>query len=1033
MKNNRSNKNIEKKDSNTFMRFLKNIWENIKEFGTKIGHFFKKTWNAIFQKDKIADEKTIKTAAQQQKNAAPLDGQTQIFDTSLLPEKGPAGSEKATALQKGQKKKKGKSTNVFVPRKKGHSFVLGTIVSTAKVIGLALILVIAAGIGAVFGVANAYLGTTPELDLNAIDTNILTSFVYDTNGEEITTLASTENREYVTLDEIPLSLQQAVVAVEDIRFYHHSGVDLKGLMGALLSNFSSERTSGGSTITQQLVKNKLLTNEKSYKRKIQEAKLALDLEKIYTKDQILEAYLNSMPLGGQIYGVQVAAKDYFGKEDLSTLTLRECACLAGITQNPWYYNPRLVYYNQTEDLQKKQTRIEAFEKRIDHVLYRMYVAGYISQEEYDYALQDTLRIEEKSYSAVVYPMPHAVEAAISDVVQHMIKQEGLENTLTNRAAMENKLRTGGYHIYTTIDPEIQNIVQDTISTFTGYPRTRNSAHSEIIENVNGVETSIPQPQVASVVIENGTGKIRAVVGSRDVPTIKKSFNRATQSAISIGSSMKPLGTYGPAFDLGYGSGTAVANIAAPIPGWQSASGYPSRSAGTATGPISIKGAIVSSYNIAAAQTIMRCVGNTDISYQYLLKLGADPNVFKNTPAALSLGASGLSPMVAAAGYTCFANEGMYIEPLLFTEVIDSFGNTLLSADGDAEKGIEGIRERYQLYKPSTAFMIIDALTEAVRSGTGRRARLSGFTTAGKTGTTQENRGVFFAGLTGHYTSTVWVGHDANERLQDGIAASSGAAPVWKLYMQKIHEAKGLEDKPILEGSADDYGVTTGGVCAFSGKGVGSNCAKTTSGYFPKEGAQINGTCDVCVSAEVCSVSGALFGVYCPEDCRETRSGVIVTEDSPYVTLSDETIAGYIGAPVVGRGSAAPDTSEGATGSDTTCPFHTREWYDAEVAKDNARAAAGPILSNAKTYLQSQNAVLDAGQKTRLSNAINHLEGEMVSATATGDSITQSANNLQAILNDIKGEVAARPSPSPSPTPTVSPTPSPSITDDDENP
>ena len=201
----------------------------------------------------------------------------------------------------------------------------------------------AAGIGAVFGVANAYLGTTPDLDLEVLADSALTSYIYDSNGDLITTYSGTENREYASLDEIPLQLQQAVIAVEDVRFYHHNGIDLKRILSSFIGNMSGGNISGGSTITQQLIKNQLLSSERSYKRKIQEASLAIQLEKEYSKDQILEAYLNTIPLGGTIYGVKVAAKDYFGKE-LNELTLRECACIAGITQYPWLYSPRRAYY-----------------------------------------------------------------------------------------------------------------------------------------------------------------------------------------------------------------------------------------------------------------------------------------------------------------------------------------------------------------------------------------------------------------------------------------------------------------------------------------------------------------------------------------------------------------------------------------------------------------------------------------------------------------------------------------------------------------
>jgi penicillin-binding protein 1A len=213
-------------------------------------------------------------------------------------------------------------SSLFKPRDRRPSFALGVILTTVKIAFLALILTVAVGIGAVFGVANAYLGTSPELDLKQLSDQVLTSYIYDGNGQLITTYAGIENREYASLDEIPKTLKEAVIAVEDVRFYYHNGIDLKRLLGAFISNVSNSSGGGGSTITQQLIKNQLLSSERSYKRKIQEAKLALELETKYSKDQILEAYLNTIPLGGTNYGVKAAAMDYFGKP-LDKLTLKE--------------------------------------------------------------------------------------------------------------------------------------------------------------------------------------------------------------------------------------------------------------------------------------------------------------------------------------------------------------------------------------------------------------------------------------------------------------------------------------------------------------------------------------------------------------------------------------------------------------------------------------------------------------------------------------------------------------------------------------
>ena len=240
-------------------------------------------------------------------------------------------------------KKKSKSFSLFKPRDRQPNYILSVLCTTVALLLVVVLVMGMGGFGLVMGVAKAYYDTTPELDVEKIETQNLTSFIYDCNGDLITAYRGSENRIWANFDEIPDQLAKAFVAVEDARFYTHNGIDIKRIIGAFVSNLQNNSTQGGSTITQQLVKNKLLSTEQSYKRKIQEAYLSVELEKKYSKDQILEWYLNTIPLGESNYGVKAAAKDYYDK-DLSELTLRECASLAAITRNPTKYNPRRNYY-----------------------------------------------------------------------------------------------------------------------------------------------------------------------------------------------------------------------------------------------------------------------------------------------------------------------------------------------------------------------------------------------------------------------------------------------------------------------------------------------------------------------------------------------------------------------------------------------------------------------------------------------------------------------------------------------------------------
>ena len=272
---------------------------------------------------------------------------------------------------------------IFKPRTRKPSFILAVAVNSFRALVLLVLIFMLAGAGALAGIGKAYMETAPTLDLAAIDDQAQTSFIYDDSGNLITDYKGTENRIMVSIDTMPLLLRNAFVAVEDARFYTHNGIDVKRIVGAFISNFVTGGQQGGSTITQQLIKNTLLSSEQSYKRKIQEAYLAMQLETQYTKNEILESYLNTIYLGEDYYGVKVAAYNYFGKDNLNDLSLRECAMLAGMTNNPYYYNPRRNFYtrqSETTDYRKITN------DRTDYVLRCMYENQFISYEEYIDAL-----------------------------------------------------------------------------------------------------------------------------------------------------------------------------------------------------------------------------------------------------------------------------------------------------------------------------------------------------------------------------------------------------------------------------------------------------------------------------------------------------------------------------------------------------------------------------------------------------------------------------------------------------------------------
>ena len=400
-----------------------------------------------------------------------------------------------------------RARSIFKARTKKPNFVLSVAATTIRLSFIIALCVGLALLGAVIGIAKAFVDTAPTLDLAALDAQDKTSFIYDSEGNLITDYKGTEDRIMVSIDEIPEMLQNAFIAVEDARFYEHNGVDVKRIVGALVANFTSGSTQGGSTITQQLIKQTVLSSEQSYKRKLQEAYLAMELETRYTKKQILESYLNTIFLGGSYYGVRVAAYSYFGKE-LDQLTLRECAMLAGLTRSPNYYNPRSNFY--TRNTEGSNTP-DITNNRTDYVLRQMRENGLITAQQYNAALdRSTASVLEKSPASTdMYAYPHYVEYAISDVVDTFLDLNGLEDTSANRYAMENKLRTGGYSVYLCLDTEIQEIVEDTLANWSDYPRLRDPSDKVYqSRNADGTYTEIEQPQAAACVFDYRTGELK---------------------------------------------------------------------------------------------------------------------------------------------------------------------------------------------------------------------------------------------------------------------------------------------------------------------------------------------------------------------------------------------------------------------------------------------------------------------------------------------------------------------------------------------
>ena len=738
------------------------------------------------------------------------------------------------------------SFSPFKPRDKQPNFILSVLCHTVCILLVVVLVFGVGGFGALMGVAKGYYETTPDLDVDKIETQNLTSFIYDCNGELITAYKGTENRVWAYYDEIPENLVYAFVAVEDARFFTHNGIDIKRIIGAFVSNLQNESTQGGSTITQQLVKTTLLSTEQSYKRKLQEAYLAIELESEYSKEQILEWYLNIIPLGESNYGVKAAAKDYYDK-DLSELTLRECASLAAITRNPSRYNPRRNYYGTGEP--------SIIDDRTDYVLECMYDNGFISKAEYDAALADSLTVVEDSTVNDLYDMPSAVETVLDDAVTELLADRGLEDTSENRSAVRREIQEGGYHIYSTIDPEIQNIVEDVLYNWEDYPELADPS-DEYASSTQAI-----QPQAACVIYDYISGEIRAVVGSRTPQTQFLVLNRATDSNMPVGSSIKPLAVYGPALDKGYAPGSVSSNLPVPIEGWGTAKGYPSNfTSGTYRGMVTLRAGMRASLNTVAANTLMSMVGISD-SVEYLEAMGIDPDHINADGSGLALGSSGITVREMAQAFGTIANSGTYQKPLTFTKITDADGNVILDMKA---KQAESQR---QVFREGTAYMLVDMLVDAVQSGSGRSARIDGMTVAGKTGTHSDYKSVFFAGFTPYYSGAVWVGHDEFKSLYSGATGGKEAAPIWKAVMERIIEAKGQEDKEIIEDDPESLGLTRVTLCSLTGKLATDACRADddfppTTDWCHADSVPTE-TCDLHVTLPTDASTGQIARAGCP--------------------------------------------------------------------------------------------------------------------------------------------------------------------------
>ena len=892
----------------------------------------------------------------------------------------------------GQEEAAPKRRSIFKPRMRRPSFALSVLVNSFRLVLVLVLVAGLAGLGAVVGIAKAYLETAPTLDLAKIDDQAQTSFFYDAKGTLITDYRGTENRIMVSIDTVPQQLRYAFVAVEDARFFTHGGVDIKRIVGAFVANFVSGSQQGGSTITQQLIKNTVLTDEMSYKRKIQEAYLAMQLEGRYTKDEILESYLNTIYLGENYYGIKVAAMGYFGRE-MHELSLRECAMLAGMTTNPYRYNIRRNFYLRSSPT---TDYVALTNNRTNYVLRMMYENQFITHAQYTAALDPASAkvLRESPEQKELYPYVHYVEYAVKDAVKALLQINKLEDNKKNRAAMEQELRTGGYKVYLALDTEMQKQLEQALYTYGGYPALRDPNDKVFrSRNADGTYQEIQQPQAAAAILDYRTGELKAIVGSRTAPTQRKTLNRATDMNMPVGSAIKPISVFAPAIEMGAGAASVVYNMPLPIAGWRGADGkdsWPQNYGGSSyRGPESLRTAMTKSDNTATAQALMGYVG-VDRSADFLLRLGAAQQHINKTPFGLALGSSGLTPVEMAVAFGVLGNGGIYLEPISIMGIMDARGKVVY--DGHAQQG------RRQVFKPSTAWLTVDMMKDVVAKGTGSAAKISGQTVAGKTGTNSEQRGVFFSGMTGWYSAAVWIGHDNYKPLASKTTGGNSAAKLWQSFMKDIHAAKGLNNRDILEGGAGQYGLQQATTCLVSGQLATDACRQDAMGYgtatdYWAQGTVPTQSCQMHQVANICTQSNMLAGPYCPPEAVAQRGVVLLPQGHPlqvfvntqYGSVLNDYLGNFISAG--DPGSAAVCTLHGA---------HTQQpSYDPYLQQTLVPDAIA--LLTAASQLQSQMQPQHPAYP-ELINAINDLNAMINGGADTQQMINAMARLTQAMAS-----------------------------------
>lgn len=722
-----------------------------------------------------------------------------------------------------------------------------------KVILILLILAIIIGAGVIAGLFFGVFGGELKITVDDLNIKMENSVLIDINNNEIATLNGEENREIITLNEMggrEGNLPQAFVAIEDKRFFEHQGVDIKRTAGAVLGYVTKNSSYGGSSITQQLIKNATGDKAKDWTRKVKEIAKAFQIEKEMSKDQILESYLNTIPLGGgakNVYGVKIASRYYFDKEP-KDLTIAQCAYIAGINHSPNTYKP----FVETPNTEKINNRTKT-------VLKEMVDQNRITKEQYNEAIQEVeagLAFKEGNITSY-NSLTQNEEEAVRQVARDYAKEHDL-----NFDVALNKIKGGGYKIYITENKELQNILDDAYTNNADWIKTKTITEKD--EEGKSVKKTV-QLQSAMVIIDHKTGY---VVASRGVLGEKTAWgnNRVMDAGRQPGSSIKPIAVISPSLEEKLiTAGTVVDDTPITVGGYT-----PRNDTGGFYGLMNIRYILRVSRNIPEVKMMQKLTPAK--SMKYLESYGVSTITKDDEGLSLALGGvtKGISPLEMAGAYATIANGGEYIEPTFYIKVEDSNGKVVM----------EKKQEKHRVISEQNAYIMQSLLTEPTGTGltgtagaTGTGANLSGYQTCGKTGTTNESTSTWFCGFTPYYTASMYFGYDTYPASKNSAPGSGTVARRWASVMKKIHK-----DLPSARFEKPND-IVNSSICKDSGLLAGENCSSDPRGsrvyseMFAK-GTVPSKTCNVHVKLKICKQTGKIA----TEFCKDVEEKVFITRE-----------------------------------------------------------------------------------------------------------------------------------------------------------